>query len=187
MALQDILQKIIDEANSEADRVRADLKVEQKKLEDQAKAEERAEIDSLKEKAKASLASVERKTDAMVRRENQRLLLQAKHAVISGALEKLWEHLCGLSDDKYSEILKVLLSKVTATSGTIIAPKSKLELTKKLAPNGFEVIGSDEIKGGAIIRTNTSEIDNSFRTIVFSEFKVELEMVLAQKLGFMQS
>ncbi len=187
MALQDILQKIIDEANADAARIQDELKVEQKKLEEQAKADEAQELDRLKENAQTAIASVERKTDAMVRRENQKLMLQAKHAVISEALEKLWSHLCDLSDDKYSDLLKVLLSKVTATSGTILTPKNRLDLTKKVAPNGFDVKEDANLKGGIVIRTDKSEIDNSFRTIVFSEFRVELEMVLAQKLGFVQA
>lgn len=187
MALQDILQKIIDEANADAARIQEELKIEQKKLEEQAKAEEAQELGRLKENAQVAMASVERKTDAMVRRESQKLLLQAKHTVISEALEKLWKHLCDLSDDKYTELLKVLLSKVSAPSGTILAPKNRLDLTKKVAPNGFDVKEDANIKGGIIIRTEKSEIDNSFRTIVFSEFRVELEMVLAQKLGFVQS
>ncbi|MBT3348887.1 hypothetical protein HN954_02890 [bacterium] len=183
MALKDILQKILDEASVEVSRIEDELTAEKRKLETESKTLEQQEIQKTDERKVSARESLDQKTAAMARRETKKLVLGAKHVVMTTALDKFHEHLCALDDETYGKILEKLFVKVSDTDGKILVPKKRLEITKKFAPTGFEILSDDVIAGGFIVQTSKSEVDNSFQNLVFSEFRNDVEIFFAQKLG----
>jgi vacuolar-type H+-ATPase subunit E/Vma4 len=183
MALKDILQKILDEASVEVSRIEDELKDEKKKLDAESKELEVQEMKLVDEKKSSALESLDRKTAAMARRETKKLLLSAKHTVMTAALEKFHEHLCELDDGAYGKILEKLFAKVSDVDGKILAPKNRVDITKKFAPSGADVVADDSVVGGFVMQSATAEVDNSFQNLVYSEFRNEVEIFFAQKLG----
>jgi len=57
-----------------------------------------------------------------------------------------------------------------------------VDLTKKFAPDGFEIKVDDKIGGGFIARSGKAEIDYSFKNLIFSEFSDNLRSYFAENL-----
>jgi len=183
MSLQDILQKIIDEAKLEADRIKNELESEKAVLLTESEKTQKEGAQSLSVKKKAALEKIKTKIDSMARREVKQKMLQARHDIVTKAMTAFAKHLENLSDDKYGEVLKKLFSSITEKEGTILAPSAKLVLTKKFAPAGFTVEADDSIESGFIAKLGRAEVDNSFKNLVFSEFHNQIRSFFAEKLG----
>lgn len=183
MSLQDILQKIIDEAKLESDRIKDELESEKALLLAESEKIQKEELLDLSVKKKEALEKIKNKIDSMARREVKQKMLQARHDIVTKAMETFAEYLENLPDDKYEKILEKLFSNITEKEGVIIAPSSRLDLTKKLAPAGFTVETSEDIKSGFIAKLGKAEVDNSFKNLVFSEFHNQIRAFFAEKLG----
>jgi len=182
MALQDILQKILDEAAAEVVRIEDETRNEEQVLEAESVEILAREQAALEAKEAAALKTVERKTSTMARREIKKQILAAKHAVISDALDKFVAHLENLGDDAYGKFIEKLCEGLAGGTGKLLAPKARVAVTKKFAPKGFDVVESDTVTGGFLAQLPTAEIDNSFTNLVRSEFRNEIEEFFAQKL-----
>lgn len=182
MALQDILQKILDEASAEVVRIEEETRNEEQVLEAESAETLASEQAELVEKQTTAAETLERKTSTMARRETKKQILAAKHAVISNALDKFVAHLENLKDDAYGKLIEKLCSQLTGT-GKLLAPKKRVAITKKFAPKGFDVVECDTVTGGFLVKLPTAEIDNSFTNLVHSEFRNEVEEFFAQKLN----
>ncbi len=182
MALQDILQKILDEAAGEVKNLEAAMDGEKKQLKSEADEQTATLLEALAAKKAEALGSIEAKTNAMARRDSKTRQQEARRNVITMAMEKFLEHLVALSDDQYAKVLEKLFTPITG-EGTIYAPKARVAVTKKVAPKGFSVEATEEIKGGFIAKFAKAEVDCSFESVVFSEFRNEIESFFAQKLN----
>ena len=136
----------------------------------------------LEKKTEKALASVDEKIQLMARRANTKSLLAAKQKVIKQALEQFLKHLEKADTTLYGKILESLFSRVQETSGKVYAPSDRLDITKKHAKHDFEVVADNKIKAGFILKTGDSEIDNTFHSLVFSEFREEFTMYFSQQL-----
>jgi vacuolar-type H+-ATPase subunit E/Vma4 len=183
MSLQDILQKILDEAKLEIGQIQKELDKEKSALQVEFEQEKKVELKELDTKKKEALEKVTQKIDSMARREVKQKMLVVRHKIITKAMNSFVEYLETLSDDKYGEILKKLFAGISAKNGVILAPSKKLELTKKFAPKDFSVEADDSIKGGFIAKLGKAEVDNTFSNLVFSEFQNEIRSFFAEKLN----
>jgi len=134
-------------------------------------------------KKNSARKTLDQKTAAMARRETKKQLLEAKHVVITTALKKLYEHLCKLDDAEYGKILEKLFAKISNTEGKLLVPKNRATITSKFAPKNLEIVEDSSISGGFVLQSKTTEVDNSFQNLVYSEFRNEVEISFAQKLG----
>jgi len=182
MALQDILQKILDEAAKEVTKIDDELAEEKNQLETEFDQQTAVSLEALSEKKTEALASIEIKTNAMARRDSKSQLQQARRTVISRAMKDFHEKLVALPDAEYQKIIEPLLTHLSG-EGTLFVPKARVELTKKVAPAGFTVESSEDLSGGFIAKLASSEVDCSFHSLVFSEYCNEIESFFAQKLN----
>ncbi len=182
MALQDILQKILDEAAGEVKNLEAAMDGEKKQLKSEADEQTATQLEGLAAKKADALGSIETKTNAMARRDSKSRQQEARRNVITMAMEKFLEHLVALSDDQYSQELEPVVAPIPA-QGTSCAPQARVAITKKVAPKGFSVEATEDIKGGFIAKFAKAEVDCSFESVVFSEFRNEIESFFAQKLN----
>lgn len=183
MSLQDILQKILDEAKLEIEKIQKDLEQEKLALQKEFEKEKSLELEKLSQKKSEAEKKIKQKIDSMARREVKQKMLSVRHWIITKAMNSFAEYLEKLSDNKYEEILKKLFAKISEKEGVILAPANRLELTKKIAPKGFSVEKDDSIKGGFIAKLGKAEIDNTFKNLVFSEFQNEIRSFFAEKLN----
>jgi vacuolar-type H+-ATPase subunit E/Vma4 len=182
MALQDILQKILEEAESEIKALDEALVEEKKQLHVEAEKEAALALNSIAQKKADALASVEKKTNAIARRDVKTVIQQARRSVISSAMEQFHDHLVSLPDAQYQAVLEKLIAPLSG-EGVLFVPKARMELTKKLAPKNFTVEVSDAVAGGFLAKLPKAEVDCSFHSLVFSEFRNEIESFFAQKLN----
>ncbi len=182
MALQDILQKILEEAAREVKTLDDALVEEKKQLHIEAEKEAALALESLAQKKADALASVEKKTNAIARRDVKTVIQQARRSVISSAMEQFHDHLVALPDAQYQQVLEKLLDPLSG-EGTLFVPKKRIDSTKKMAPKGFSVEASENIAGGFVAKLPKAEVDCSFHSLVFSEFRNEIESFFAQKLN----
>lgn len=182
MALQDILQKILDEAAVEVKDLDASLESEKKQLKSEADEQAAVMLEKLAKKKADALASIEMKTNAMARRDGKSRQQVARRNVITIAMEKTLEHLVALPDEEYAKVIEKLFAAISG-EGKIYAPKARIAVTQKVAPKGFTIEETDEIKGGFIVKFASSEVDCSFESVVFSEYRNEIESFFAKKLN----
>jgi vacuolar-type H+-ATPase subunit E/Vma4 len=184
MALQDILKRILDEAQAEIKNIEIETEKQKKILQDESFEKEKSELALLEEKTKLALNSAEQKIRSMARRENTQLLLTTKQNIIQNVLEAFLITLEKADEKTYGQILEKLFEKITLRSGKVFAPPKRLEITSKYAPDGFDVVAHKDIVGGFILRTGSAEIDNSFRNIVFGEYRDQLTSYFAEQFKF---
>lgn len=182
MSLQDILKRILDEASAEIKNIEADTDKEKKILAEESAKIEKADQDKLDAKTEAVLKSVEKKMGSLARRENAQSLLRSKRNTITKSLNLFLDTLENADDKTYGQILEKLFSKITFRSGKVLAPARRLEITSQFAPPGFDVVAHKDIKGGFILHTGGIEVDNSFHSLVFSEFQDALTSYFADQL-----
>lgn len=183
MSLQDILQKILDEAKLEINRIQKDLEKEKSVLLEEFKQKEETDKKQLLAKKEEALGKIKHKIDSMARREVKQKMLVVRHEIVTKAMHSFAEYLGSLPENKYGEIIKKLFTNISEAEGVILAPSKKLEITKKLAPKGFKVEADDSVKAGFIAKLGKSEVDNTFDTLVFSEFHNQIRSFFAEKLG----
>ena len=181
MALQDILKKILQEADVSIESLQAELQNQKAELDKASTAQEAQEAADLKDKTEKALASIETKTTSMARRENNQRLLTVKRDLIARCLEAFLASLEEADDATYQSVLKALFAKVNAT-GTALVPESRLKASEAVAPKGVTVKADKDIKGGFILKTDHSEINNTFHELVYAEYRSELEMYFANQL-----
>jgi len=185
MALQDILKKIIEEAEARIAVMKADAEKEKEKLQAESKALEIKQLKEIQERQKKAEASLEQKTRAMAARENSNKLLAIKQDIIMDALSQFCKKLEDSDDKVYESIIKPLIEKITLKKGTIFVPKSRVAITTKLLNGRFDIKADDTIGGGFLLTDGGAEIDCTFKNMVFSEFKDELTAFFAQKLNLL--
>lgn len=182
MALQDILQKILEEVTSEIKTLDTALLEEKKQLRKESDKKTTLSLAAIAQKKSDALSSIEKKTNAVARRDVKTKLQQTRRSIISTAMEQFHDHLVALPDAQYQEILEKLIKPLSG-GGVLFVPKKRIEITKKVAPKGFSVETSENIVGGFLAKLPKAEADCSFHSLIFSEFRNEIESFFAQKLN----
>ncbi len=185
MALQDILKKILIEAEEIIKNLQLEAENEVKKIIAASDEIKKTELKKFEDKTQKALDSVETKTRSMARREKSKVILETKQAIIQEFLNKLQKKLENLPDDSYGKIIKKLLEKISDTEGVISVPSLRVKIMKSLIPSGFTLEESNDISGGFIFKSKTgAEINNSFKSLIHSEFRSKLEMYFSEQLKF---
>lgn len=184
MALQDILKKILDEAQAEVQVIESEFAVKKKDLEKESEAMLKEDLETLKKKYHNASEQVDHKIESMARREGVKHTLSVKNEIIQIALDRFQERLEKADDTLYSAVLEKLFAAMKGDSGRIFVSKKRLSITQKYAPKGCSFFEDDTIGGGFIFRGVDSEIDNTFQNLIQSEFRRELTAYIADHLKF---
>ena len=181
MSLQDIIKKILADTQGDLQAIDAQSADKKKALEALYAEKEGMDKKELEAKAAIALKSVEDKTASMARRENAKAVQLSKRELLDEALEKFLTSLQEADDKLYVQVCEKLIAGLPFKEGTMMVPVSREALTKKMAPE-FDVKTTNDFKGGFKAIHNGSEIDNSFESLVRSEYRSDLEMYLADQL-----
>jgi len=183
MALQEILQKILDEAAGVVSEIESETENKKKALCVASQAQEKLEQEQWTAKMDRAVETLETKTRTMARREQSRKLLTVKQEVLDQALSGLEQSLKALDDTAYGSLLDKLFAPFAQDSGKIFVSKDRLAVTQKHAPKGCDVIEDDTISGGFRAKIGGAGIDNSLQNLLFSEHKLSLVTYLADSLN----
>ena len=181
MALADIAQKILAEIDAQVKVLEKDFTAKKSILDTDLVAKEKAALAELSDKTDKALADVEHKIAAMARQENKKSLLQARRNVLDKAMETFLEALENGDKATKEAVYKKLLSEVNATEGHIHVAASDEAIVTPLVKN-LKVMANKDITGGFILHTGGAEVDNTFKNLVYSVYRDELEMYFADQL-----
>jgi len=188
MALDDILQKISNEANKKAAFMKQIADDEIKKIEDEANekaTDKKKEIDELaEEKAK----SIIQKAEVLAKMESRSALLTEKRAVVDDVFSSLLDDLTKLSDSEYTDLVSNMLRSASKelSQGQLIIPKGKRPQTEAaIKQSGVSYEISEEcscINSGFIISDEKAELNMSFDYLINRIVRPQTELEVAKTL-----
>jgi len=146
----------------------------------------REELRLLEERTQFALDDAEKKTRSLAKRETDRFFLEKKQEILQSFLESLLEKLENADEKTYAKILSYLFEKLPVRAGKIFAPTKRLEITSRFAPPGFDVVALKDITSGFRVKSGNLELDQSFHSLLFSEYKNDLVQFLSRELHFFE-
>ena len=181
MALADIAQKILAEIDAQVKVLEKDFAAKKSALDAASTEKESAALAELSGKTDKALADVEHKIAAMARQENKKALLQARRNVLDSAMSTFLAALENGDKSTKEAVYKKLLSEIDETDGQIHVAANDEAIVKPLVKN-LKVMANKDITGGFILHTGGAEVDNTFKNLVYSVYRDELEMYFADQL-----
>lgn len=185
MALSDIVQKILDDANLKAKQIssKSEALMKEINIENESKIEkmiEEKEVE-VQKKEKAMIS----KTNNLILGERRNLLLKKKREILADVFEKAKKVLSQTSDKDLEEIITGAFSTISEEEGIIYpakGSKSLIENVMKKAGKSYKIGNEKDFLGGFIFVSNDSEIDLTFEAIIDKIIKPKLELDIAQLL-----
>jgi len=185
MALSDILQKILDDAQQQADALVAEAKAQAETIHADMRREEENMLKQMHDSEEQKKAQIHEKVRTLAAQQKKAALLQAKRNILSSAFKKAKEMLGNLSTSEKEALYTEMLYRVDETDGVLHPVKGEeknvenaLRETKKPFSIGESISG----KGGFLLVTPTSEIDFRFDVLVDRELSEKLETELSSLL-----
>ncbi len=196
MALKDIVEKIIKDAEEEG---KKKVKEAEEKAEEILKeAQERSKELKKKiiERAEKEAAEEKKRIIALAKLEARNKLLEKKKIFIKEVFQEASKRISRVSNEKYRSFLKkVILEAAESGEEEIILSERDRELVdakfleeinqelQKMGKKGSLKFSSEtrEIKGGVILKKNGLEINSSLETLL-EELRLEKEKEILQKI-----
>ena len=181
---QNIIDKIIADAKSEAEII---VEVAQKEANDilnTAKAKVEKEETELMLLAKAEAEKIADKEISSAQMQAKKMVLAKKQEIISEVIASAKEKLFSLADIEYKVIILGMLEKaiVCENSELIFSKKDKELLGSSLKELGYKISDETrEIEGGFVVKDGDIEYNYSFTSIMTVE-KEDIEQLTAQIL-----
>ena len=185
MALSDIIQKIIDEANKKSAFMKQVANDEIQKI--QQEAQEKAEIRKreIADSAEIKCQSVLDKAKVLAKMENDSLLLKEKRDVIDSVYAAAKKELVGMSSADYSKLLVSMLKHASSSmpkGNLIVASGQKKQIEEAVSKASADYHVKEEsssFDGGFIVYDSKTEINFSFEYLIDKVLRpsTELEVV----------
>lgn len=188
MALNDILQKITEEADKKTAFMKQVASKEIKKIEEEAKAKAEAKKKEIEEKIEINSISIIKKSKTLAQMAGRSQTLKEKREVIDKAYEEVESELNSMEDSKYSELMSKMLRHVmkSAQKGTLIVPadrKKQMQDALSKANADFQIESdTDEFKGGFVVASGKVEINLSFPYLIQRVVRPATELEVAKIL-----
>jgi V/A-type H+-transporting ATPase subunit E len=193
VSLEKIRQKILEEAQEEADRIikEAEEKIQTAKSESKRAAEERYKNEI--EDEKAALALEEERVRIEYKANTNAEVLRLKNQLINEVFDRAMERISKLENTKYLQVIVQYLSEnlISGVDTLIISPKDKERITgkwvdsilQKIHKGDFQlkIVTSPDIQGGFILKGEKAEINCSLEQIIADkkeELKPEISRIL---------
>lgn len=181
MALQDIVKKIIDSAQDEVHQIEASYQDQLQQMKSAAAENEKAALGEVVDNQKTAEEDLVRKSESLVRREQQKRLASVKRELVEKGVGALVCSLQALKGAELRAFYQVLIDRLGGVTGKVVLAQVHEEVKDLF--DGFEAVEmSDALGGGFCVSTSDQEIDLTFDSLVRSEFRSELEMYFADQL-----
>ncbi len=177
MALEDIFQKIKNDAEQKIEEINKKTEEVIKQIEMEGREKLETEREKIIDKARKDQLKIVKQARLEAEAETRNKILERKTKALEdvyyGVLDEL-EHLDG---QVYNELLNKLYKKIPHAKrvGFVIAEGRKEETKKFLKNKGVEILGDIKSKGGFIVKSEDLEVDNTFEAIL-RQAKEEKEM-----------
>jgi vacuolar-type H+-ATPase subunit E/Vma4 len=181
MALQHILDAIVNDANNRIQQINANSK---KHLKDAQEASEKRLTDSRKRIAESvdqKKRQLKEKTLSYALMHKRKVLLENKQQHMDDLYNTVLQKLTELPKDHMEKLLKACLG--TLPSSGIIRPSAAHEaMLKKLLPKDYEMGEAIAARGGFIFSNDTQEYNFTFEHIVHNILRPATEVHIAHEI-----
>lgn len=190
--IEKIAQRIDAETQAEIEQVLSHAKAEAEKITEKYRAQAEAEAADLRAKNERAAAEREERLVSAAQMESRKTALAAKQELVEQVYSKALDKLCGLPDQKYTEIVAALLAQA-APSGrgeVFLAPDVRKRMGAEIIKKANELLKDGQltlseetrdIRGGFILRDEKIEVNGTFETLVRLQ-KAETAGTVAKKL-----
>ncbi|HCT63786.1 MAG TPA: hypothetical protein DIC60_00630 [Lachnospiraceae bacterium] len=181
---QNIIDKILADANAEAKKITDAAMKEAEVVVETANAKVQKESEALSKLAQAEADKAAAKEISSAEMLAKKMILTQKQAILEEVIKSAKAKLLSLTDVEYKVIIIGMLDKadIPEDAEVILSKKDKAAFGKEVASNGYNV--SDEtrdIDGGFIIKKGDIEYNYSFESIISVE-KEDIEHIAAKIL-----
>lgn len=185
MALSDIIQKIINDAQQEAEIIGKSAEAEVAEI----MSKNNQKIDDLKKsihlKTEDKTKEMIKKTTTLAEVERKNLLLAKKRKILTMVLQKSLEKFLDLPNGEMEKIFTSVLKNITEKEGHIYPAKDQIEIIKNALKNSgrnFKIAEGKNFKGGFLFINENTEIDYSIQSIINKEVFPLVELEIAKVL-----
>ena len=188
MALQDILNKISNEAKKKAVLIKQVTDDEIKKIREEAQVKAEARKSEIEVKIEVQSTAVIKKSKTLATMESRSRTLKEKREVIDQAYKDFEKELNTLSSDEYLKLITQMLKHAIGSvpKGSLIVPSDRRELTKEAitkANADFDIKEeAGNFKGGFILTSGKIEINFSFPYLLQKIVQPATELEVAKIL-----
>ena len=188
MALQDILQKITEEADKKAAFMRQITTKEIKKIQEEAQARAEAGKRAIEEKIEVHSISIIQKSKTLAKMTGRSQTLKDKRAIIDQAYKEVEKELHNLDGHEYTQLMVNMLKNAAQSTqkGSLIVPadhKKQMEEALAKANVDFHIKEeTHEFKGGFVVVSGHVEINLSFPYLIQKIVRPATELEVAKIL-----
>lgn len=176
MSIEQITDKIINDAGNEARQVMEKAEGESQKLLDRARSQAESIERDAEVKGIEDAVLVKDRKHSVALLEARKLKLAAKQDAIKRSFEAALDHLSGMDETEYMKLLVHAVAKTGADGGELVLNlRDKTSFGKKIVQEinagretGRVVLSEETIdaKGGFVLRRGSMEINSSLETMV---------------------
>ena len=174
MALKDITQKIVEDANEEAKKILEDAKIEADKIISSSKEKAKELKENILKKAEEKAISMRKRVNTLAESESRNMFLSKKREYLNKAFEETKKYLSSMPKDKKDEIFISFFTKLEEDNGIIYPAKNstqEIESAMKKAGKNYTLGEEGDFLAGFIFEGKTTLIDFSFDSIVDKEVR----------------
>lgn len=185
MALSDITQKILADAQAEAAQINAQAEKEAKTLEAEAHAKAEATKKRIEDETAQRERDMERKTHSLAQTERKSLLLSKKRALIEKVFAEAKKKLGALPAKELDELLVSFLTQITEKAGTVYpaaAHREAVQKALKVTGKHFTLGEEKDFAGGFVFVGVEAEVDFSFDSIIERDVRPQAEIAVTKTL-----
>jgi V/A-type H+-transporting ATPase subunit E len=174
--IEKITGRIAADAQAEIDTVLAEAQSQADGITAKYEAQARQEYENLKRRGESAAQEREKNLHSSAQMEARKLMLSAKQEMLDAAFQKAQEQLCGLDDEKMTQLLAALAVKASTTgreevilSAGVRERLGEAVVKKANADGGLNLTLSQEagaFEGGLLLKNGAVEINGTFDTLV---------------------
>ncbi len=188
MALQDILQKITDEADKKAAFMKQVTEKEVKKIQEEAQVKAEASKSEIEERITVKFNSIVKKSATLAKMTGRSQALKSKREVIDSAYTEMEKELNAMEDADYAKLMIEMLNFIAKSTpkGNLVVPanrKKAVEDAIHATKLDFHVKSeSKDIKSGFVVMDGKVEINLSFSYLIQKIVRPATELEVAKIL-----
>jgi len=188
MSLNDILQKITEEASKKSAFMKQVAIKEIKKIQEEAQARADNRKMEIEEKIEINSASIIKKSKTLAKMAGRSQMLKEKRMIIDRAYEEAEKDLDALDGNDYTKLMVEMLEHVMKSTpkGSLIIPAGKRNQTEEAiekAKADFEIKSeTSDFKGGFVLVSGNVEINLSFPYLIQKIVRPHTELDVAKIL-----
>lgn len=185
MALQDIIQKILNDAEKEAQELLESARTEANTIVSQAKENAKEASSQIIKNGDEKIDHIHKKIANLGRHQRKANILRVKRDVLATAFNKAKEKISALPPVEKEAIICAMIRSINSSEGIIHPTQGDEEIVEaglKKSKKPFDIAESISGNGGFLLVTPTSEIDFRFDTLVDRELSKQMESEISALL-----